>query len=98
MPEVERAIAVLPRVRWKLVARRAADLPAEHRGDAIQTHHADGESCVECFKHLLLPGVGSHKGAKEDTKAQSEVSFVPLCETLCLCVKPTHRHPNHHRH
>src|SRR5688500_19940551 len=51
MPEVERSITILPRVRRQLPARAAAELPAQHRRGAVQTHHADAEDCVEYFEH-----------------------------------------------
>src|SRR5215213_1150097 len=36
------------------MARAAADFPTEHRGDAVQAHHANSEDCVECFEHQKL--------------------------------------------
>src|SRR5215813_338330 len=85
MPEVERAIAVLSRVGRQLMPRTARDLPTEHRGHAVQTHHADSENCVECFKHLYFLRIFH-------TKAQSLHKGTEKPSSLCLCVKPNRHH------
>src|SRR5215203_5414292 len=59
MPEVERAITILPRVGRQLPPRTSADFPTEHSGRRVKRYDADAKDCVECFKHLESPSVFS---------------------------------------
>ncbi|MFN2500284.1 MAG: hypothetical protein ABR557_14485, partial [Pyrinomonadaceae bacterium] len=55
MPEVERPVAVLARIRRQLPARRCSDLPPEHRTGGVQGNHAHAEYGVKFFKQGFSP-------------------------------------------